>query len=72
MNVMKLELLGEKKIFNYNMNKRIAEYIIVSASSPDLLACKVNNQLENTFTLYGNMVATSTLYLQPMIRYEEI
>ncbi len=54
------------------MNRIIAEYIVVNASTPDLLACKVNDQLINNFVLYGNMVATSTLYLQPMIRYEEI
>ena len=72
MNVMKFELLEEKKIFDYNMNRIIAEYIVVNASTPDLLACKVNDQLVNNFVLYGNMVATSTLYLQPMIRYEEI
>lgn len=71
MNVMKFELLEEKKIFDYNMDRIIAEYIIVSGTTPDLLACKVNDQLVNNFVLYGNMVATSTLYLQPMIRYEE-
>lgn len=52
------------------MNRTIIEYIVVYASSPDSLACKVNDQIGNNYEIYGNLVTTATQYLQTMVRYE--
>jgi hypothetical protein len=48
---------------------KIITYYVLSASTTDALAGKVQNEIRNGWQPFGSLVATAAGYAQPIVQY---